>query len=82
MKLALYEHIICSVLSMFFFLHFAISIIILIRVDKNADGHITEAEVKEVNNSSSLCLVFHLRSFCFVFALPFGDIFVQLFGVF
>jgi hypothetical protein len=33
-------------------------------VDKNADGHITEAEVKEVNNSSSsLCFVFHLRYF-------------------
>lgn len=35
-----------------------------IRVDKNADGHITEAEVKEVNNHySRLCLLFHLQHF-------------------
>lgn len=39
-------------------------------MDKNADGHITEAEVKEVlNNSLWLCLMFSLAFFFFALAV-------------
>ena len=68
-KLTLWTHQLFSSINVSSIFIFVIYVIILIRVDKNADGHITEAEVKEVNNSSSLCLVFHLRFFFVLFLL-------------
>ena len=48
----------------------------LIRVDKDADGHITEAEVKEVNTSIHVLHVFFL--FCLLAWLYFGRIILSI----
>jgi hypothetical protein len=56
--------------------------IILIRVDKNADGHITEAEVKEVNKNNSPVAVLGVFTGIFSLLLLIGDISIELFRVF